>query len=323
MAPGVEASPAALRIMDFTPEPYDDDASSSWLICNTCGTQFPTADRSAVKTCHVCDDPRQYVPPSGQSFTTMTDVRATGHRNEFKPYERDERLVSIHTVPRFGIGQRAILIRTPRGNILWDCVSYMDAETMAKVNELGGLTAIVISHPHFYSTHVQWARAFRCPVYTAAEDLRWTTTPSAHRKPVTEIETDIIPGVKAIKLGGHFPGSLVLLFDGRLFTADTLMTTPAGIGKWDVDALGAKRAKPPGLNSFSFLWSIPNYIPLSADEMHRMWRILSKYEFRATHSVFDGWDIEDAEVKARVLESMKIQTRAMGNATHALLDETL
>jgi hypothetical protein len=253
----------------------------------------------------------------------MADIRASDHRNEFKPYEHDERIISIHTVPRFAIGQRAMLIRTPQGNILWDCISYIDAETIDKVNELGGLKAIVVSHPHFYSSHVQWARAFQCPVYISSEDLRWTTIPSAHRKPLTEVETDIVPGVKAIKLGGHFPGSSVLLFDGRLFIADTLMTTAAGIGKWDIDALGAKRAKPPGLSSFSFLWSIPNYIPLSADEIHRMWGILKRYEFRATHSVFEGIDIEDEGVKARVLESMKFQTKAMGHATHALLDETL
>lgn len=309
--------------MDFTPEPYEEAVSSSWLICNTCGTQFPTADRTAVKTCYVCDDPRQYVPPTGQSFTTMADIRASGHVNEFEPYKHDDRVTSIHTVPRFAIGQRAILIRTPQGNILWDCISYLDAETIDKIKKLGGLKAIVISHPHFYSTHIQWARAFQCPVYTSSEDLRWTTTPSAHRKPLTEIETDILPGVKAIKLGGHFPGSMVLLFDGRLFTADTLMATPAGIGKWEVDALGEKREKPPGLNSFSFLWSFPNSIPLPADEIHRMWGILKAYEFRSTHGILVGMDIEDDKVKSRVLDSMKIQTRAMGNVTHALLDETL
>ncbi|KAH0489861.1 hypothetical protein TgHK011_001354 [Trichoderma gracile] len=309
--------------MDFTPEPYNDTVSSSWLICNTCGTQFPTADRSALKTCHICDDPRQYVPPSGQSFTTLANIRATGHRNRFTPYQNDERVIFIHTEPRFAIGQRAILIRTPEGNVLWDCITLLNDETIGRIKGLGGLKAIVISHPHFYSTHVQWARAFQCPVYVSAEDLRWTTTPSAHRKPLTEVESEIVPGVKAIKLGGHFPGSLVLLFDGRLFTADTLMTTPAGIGKWDIDALGEKREKPPGLNSFSFLWSIPNCIPLSADEIHRMWGILKAYEFRSTHGLMGGMDIEDDKVKARVLESMKIQTRAMGSVTHALLDETL
>ncbi|KAL7813596.1 beta-lactamase-like protein [Trichoderma aethiopicum] len=309
--------------MDFTPEPYDDNVSSSWLICKTCGTQFPTADRSALKTCYVCDDPRQYVPPSGQSFTTLADIRATGHRNEFTPYQHDERVISIRTEPRFAIGQRAILIRTPEGNVLWDCITLLDDETIERIKQLGGLKAIVISHPHFYSTHVQWARAFQCPVYISAEDLRWTTTPSAHRKPLTEIESEIVLGFKAIKLGGHFPGSLVLLFDEKLFTADTLMTTPAGMGKWDVDALGGKREKPPGLNSFSFMWSIPNYIPLSADEIHRMWGILKAYEFRSTHGLMVGMDIEDDKVKARVLDSMKIQARAMGNGTHALLDETL
>lgn len=216
-----------------------------------------------------------------------------------------------------------MLIRTPEGNILWDVVSYIDAETIDKVKGLGGIKAIVVSHPHFYSSHIQWARAFQCPVYISSEDLRWTTTPSAHRRALTETETEIIPGVKAIKLGGHFPGSSVLLFDGRLFIADTLMTTAAGLGKWDIDALGAKREKPPGLTSFSFLWSIPNFIPLSADVIHRMWGILKNYDFRATHSIFEGIDIEDEEVKAKVLESMKFQTRAMGFTAHPLLDETL
>lgn len=32
--------------------------------------------------------------------------------------------------------------------------------------------------------------------------------------------------VKAIKVGGHFPGSLVLLWEKKLFVADSLVTTP-------------------------------------------------------------------------------------------------
>jgi hypothetical protein len=28
----------------------------------------------------------------------------------------------ISTVPGIGIGQRALLLRTPRGNVLWDCI---------------------------------------------------------------------------------------------------------------------------------------------------------------------------------------------------------
>lgn len=297
--------------MSFTPEPYDPVTAATWLVCVTCGTQFPTADRSKVKTCHICDDPRQFVPPSGQSFSTLEELGKT-HRNEFTPCPADARLTFISSTPKLAIGQRAILIQTPEGNILWDCISLLDEETIAKIQALGGLRAMVISHPHFYSTHVQWARAFKCPVYLSAEDARWATMASAHQIPLASTETEVVSGVKAIKLGGHFPGSMVLLFDGRLLIADTLMTTAAGVGGWKVDATGTSRSKPPGLNSFSFLYSIPNFIPLNLDEMSRMWGILKKYEFRATYGGFAGMDIEDEGVKGRVLESMKIQARHMG-----------
>ncbi|PNY29216.1 Uncharacterized protein YmaE [Tolypocladium capitatum] len=308
--------------MAFTPEPYNHSAIADWLICKACGTQFPTSDRSALGTCHICDDPRQYVPPSGQAFTTLAELQQT-HRNEFTTYAPDPRLTLIATTPKFAIGERAFLIRTPGGNVLWDCITLLDEETMARIDELGGLKAIVISHPHFYTTHVQWARAFKCPVYIAAEDKPWTTMDSKHQVLVTETETDIGgTGALAIKLGGHFPGSLVLLFDGRLFIADTLLTTPAGLGRWHVDGTGEARQKPPGLNTFSFLWSIPNAIPLGVDELARMWAILKAYGFEATHGAFLGMDIEDGLVKQRVLESMQIQTRYMGHEQHAFMRET-
>lgn len=297
--------------MSFTPEPYDPVTAATWLVCVTCGTQFPTDDRSKVKTCHICDDPRQFVPASGQSFSTLEELGRT-HRNEFTPCPADSRLTFISSTPKLAIGQRAILIQTPEGNILWDCISLLDEETISRIQALGGLRAIVISHPHFYSTHVQWARAFGCPVYLSAEDARWATMASAHQIPLASTETEVVSGVKAIKLGGHFPGSMVLLFDGRLLIADTLMTTASGVGGWEVDATGTSRSKPPGLNSFSFLYSIPNFIPLNLDEMSRMWGILKKYEFRATYGGFTGMDIEDECVKGRVLESMKIQARHMG-----------
>lgn len=312
--------------MDFTPEPYDEATFHSWLFCKSCGTQFPTSDRSAIKTCAICDDPRNYVPPSGQTFTTLTEARtANDQRNVFAPYEHDPRLISIRTVPKLGIGQRAILVRTPSGsNILWDCITLLDEETITRINDLGGLAAIVISHPHFYSSHVAWAQAFQCPVYIAAEDERWTTMPSAHRRLLTDTDTEIAgTGARAIKLGGHFPGSMVLLFEKYLLVADTLMTTGSGIGSWDTDAAGEQREKPPGHNTFAFMWSIPNYIPLSADDIWRMWGILKKYEFSVTLGPFDGSDIEDEQLKERVLESMKIQMRAMGHESHALLNETL
>lgn len=307
--------------MSSSLEKYDPESSADNLICEACGTQFTSCDRSEVKTCHICDDPRQYVPPSGQSFTTMSAIQAR-HRNVFTPLDADSRFVSITTTPRFAISQAAILVKTPGGNVLWDCLTLLDQDTIDTIEGMGGLKAIAISHPHYYSAHVQWARAFKCPVYLASEDMSWTTLTSSHQVAVTKTETEIPgTGVKLIKLGGHFPGSLVALFDNRLLIADTLMTTPSGRGRWDVDAAGEKREKPKGHNSFSFLWSIPNYIPLNADEIARMWGILNQYDFESTHGAFLGMDVYGPNVKGEVLESMKIQLRFMGYADHPLLKE--
>ncbi|KAG5658062.1 hypothetical protein KAF25_007013 [Fusarium avenaceum] len=298
--------------MGITTESHDPVTADAWLVCDTCGTQFPTGDRSKVKTCHICDDPRQFVPASGQSFTPLGELKKK-HKNEWTPCASDPNITFISSTPRLAIGQRAILIKTPKGNILWDCISLLDDETIERINDLGGLKAIVISHPHFYSTHVQWARAFACPVYLSSEDKTWTTLSSTHQVLLTEASTPILDtGATAIKLGGHFPGSLVLHYNGRLFIADTLMTTASGVGNWDVDATGAERSRPEGLNSFSFLWSIPNFIPLGVEDMVRMWKALRDVDFTATHGGFVGMDIEHESVKERVLESMKIQARFIG-----------
>src|ERR1051325_105879 len=65
--------------------------------------------------------------------------------------------------PEFAIGQRALLVESPGGNVLWDCVPPLD-EMGAFVESRGGLAAIAISHPHFYTTMVEWAHRFDCPI---------------------------------------------------------------------------------------------------------------------------------------------------------------
>lgn len=99
---------------------------------------------------------------------------------------------------------------------------------------------------------------------------------------------------------------------GSLLTADTIFTTPAGLSNWEVNALGEPRSRPKDTNSYSFMWSIPNMIPLSADEIARMWGILKKYDFKSTHGLILGQDIEDVDIKNRVLESVQIQLKMMG-----------
>ena len=59
-------------------------------------------------------------------------MKKKGYKNNAKPIDGDERFWSIWTEPKFGIGQRAILIKTPLGNVLWDCITFIDAETVAQ-----------------------------------------------------------------------------------------------------------------------------------------------------------------------------------------------
>jgi hypothetical protein len=214
--------------------------SLTYLICNTCGAQHSTADRTALTTCFICDDPRQFTPPSGQSFTTLGDLRAAGnHRNEFHPFPptttttgnsnsntksdnattNNVRFTTIVTTPQFAIGQRAMLIRTPHGNVLWDCITYLDEETARRIEtELGGVQAMVVSHPHFYSAHLEWAERFGCKVYLASEDKRWLARRDEARQVFvegTEARVEVEgrdTGVRIVKLGGHFPGSCKFMF---------------------------------------------------------------------------------------------------------------
>lgn len=128
--------------------------SLNYLVCNACGTQYSTTSRADLKSCRTCDDPRQYVPRTGQSFTTLAELRSHAeHKNEIiKVDDSDDKFWTIRTEPAFGINQRAFFIKTPQGNVLWDCIAYFDDETVAWIKSAGGLDAIVISHPHYYST---------------------------------------------------------------------------------------------------------------------------------------------------------------------------
>jgi hypothetical protein len=245
---------------------------------------------------------------------------STKFSNTFTPIDDHSancKIWSITTTPKFAIGQRAILILSPHGNVLWDCLTLLDDATIALIKAQGGLKAIVISHPHYYASHLAWASVFECPVYISGEDKEWVQRVdySGLRRLLGKEPTVVVKGITAITTGGHFPGSLVLHTENsnknekpRLFIADTLVTVPS--------ALYAKN-RPAGTTSFAFMWSIPNMIPLPPGEMQKMWKALEGWEFGSTHGAFVGLDVFDGKggersVKERVRESMRIQARGEG-----------
>ena len=80
--------------------------------------------------------------------------------------------------------------------------------------------------------------------------------------------------------------------------------------------------RPPGTTSYTFMWSIPNMIPLPPSEVMKMWKAIAPYEFEATHGAFLGMDVRRPDAKKAILESMKIQVKFEGYENHSILNET-
>src|SRR5689334_15718970 len=92
------------------------------FICTTCGTQYAETQQHPAE-CTICEEPRQYVKVTGQQWTTLDRLCLT-HRNVIR--QEEPNLIGIGIEPHFGIGQRALFLRSRGGNILWDCVSLLD-----------------------------------------------------------------------------------------------------------------------------------------------------------------------------------------------------
>lgn len=240
-------------------------------ICSTCGTSYPDAS-GPPSCCPICDDERQYVPRGGQAWTTAKKL-AGGHVNAWRRLEMD--LFEIHTHPGFGIGQRALLLRTPEGNILWDCISLLDDATEALIRGLGGLRAIAISHPHYYSCMQDWAHAFDCPVYLHAADANWVMRPDSAIRHWDGEALEIAQRVTLLRLGGHFPGGSVLHWAGGAGGRGALLSG-------DIVQVAAD------LGRVSFLWSYPNMMPLSAATVRRIADTLAPLEFERIYGAFPG-----------------------------------
>ena len=215
-------------------------------ICVTCGTQYPSAN-GVPPACPICKDERQYIGAQGQKWITLDDLRKT-HRNVF--FQEGERLWGIHTQPEFAIGQRALLLQTQTGGVLWDCVSLIDDSTIELVRALGGLSAIAISHPHYYASMVEWSRAFGgIPIYLHEADrecVQYRDSAIVFWSGETRSLND---DITLIRVGGHFNGFQVLHWASGEQGTGALMT-------------GDMPQVCPDRRYVSFMYSYPNLIPL-------------------------------------------------------------
>src|SRR6185503_6817292 len=89
--------------------------------------------------------------------------------------------------------------------------SLLDDATVELVQGLGGLRAIAISHPHFYTAMVEWSHAFGgIPVYIHAADREWIMRPDPCLVTWEGERQQISPDMVLIRCGGHFEGGTVM-----------------------------------------------------------------------------------------------------------------
>src|SRR5262249_23444002 len=203
---------------------------------------------------------------------TMLDALARRYFNSYQQHEPG--LIGIGTVPRFAIGQRALLLRRPGGNILWDCISFIDAATVEIVKALGGLAGIAISHPHYYSTMVEWSGAFGgVPIHLHVADRQWIMRPDPAIKLWDGDRLPLGDGVTLIRWGGHFAGGTVLHWAaggegrGALLSGDVVQLIP-------------------DRSHVSFMRSYPNLIPMSAPAVRRIGETLEPFAFDVIYGAF-------------------------------------
>lgn len=258
--------------------------SDAMYLCVTCGTQYPVEDAPPAH-CPICEDERQYVNRKGQQWTTLAQLHGA-HTNTLT--ELIPGVTSIATSPRVGIGQRALLLRTPAGNLLWDCMAYLDGATVEAIQRLGGLAAIAISHPHFYTTMVDWSHAFGgVPIHIHADNRPFVMRQDSVIQYFDGESVGPLPGLRVLRLGGHFAGSAVLHWPGAsegagaLFTGDTIKAVADP--RW-----------------VTFMYSYPNDIPLGPRAIRR---IVAAVEPLTFARLYDGWDEVEGDARAAVLRS--------------------
>ncbi len=238
-------------------------------ICATCGNHYPESEAPPA-TCVICADERQWVPRSGQRWTTHEELAAGDRRCEV--WEEEPGLLGIGVTPTVGIGQRALLVQTGQGNLLWDPPGFVDDEAIGRVRAAGGLVAVTASHPHFYGAQTEWAHAFGAEVLVPEADAGWVTQPDpAIRTWAGRLE--VLPGVTLVQCGGHFPGSAVVHVAaaaggaGALLTGDTIFVTP-------------------GEDRLSFIWSAPNRLPLPEPLIRGILEAVAPFPF---DRIYGGW----------------------------------
>ena len=235
--------------------------STAW-ICTTCATQYAPSDVPPAH-CPVCEDDRQYVAWEGQQWTTLEALQL-----QYKlRIGEDGGLLAISVDGAFAIPQRMLHLRTDAGNILWESLGIVNDEAVRALRDAGGVDRIVISHPHFYSSMVEWSEALGgVEILLHEADRSWVRRGSDRIRFWSGDTLALSGDVTLINVAGHFPGSTALHWK----------TGPRGHGALfpgDAPHVGQDRRQ------VSFMHSVPNFTPMKPSAVRRMRALLAPYAY--------------------------------------------
>ncbi len=241
-------------------------------ICKTCGVQYESSVHEPA-ACTICNEERQYVSSKGQSWTTLEAMVESGiYKTEVSVEE--ENLYRVQTNPGFGIGQTAYLVKGNGYNVLWDCVTYLDEETIEAIQQLGGIDAIALSHPHYYSTQVEWAETFDATLYIHEDDKKWVTRTSDKIVFWSGDSLQLSEGINLQRIGGHFKGGTILEWVEGNNKQGVLLCG-------DIIRIVADR------EWVSFMYSYPNFIPLPSGTVERIAHRMEDLTYTRIYDAFN------------------------------------
>lgn len=234
--------------------------------CATCGVEYDAS--SLPRTCPICADERQYLPPDGvQRWVDPSESTAT-----VGLVEREPGLWGLRVHDGVGIGQQAKVVVTDEGCVMVDVPAAITDDAVRAVRNLGPMRAIIPTHPHMFGLQSAWSEALGAPVYVSAADAEWLGVRPARLR-AWEGELRPVRAVVATQPGGHFPGSSVVHWDGAdgagvLLSGDTIFANP-------------------DRSSVSFMRSYPNRIPLSGADALRIADHVARWGFERLYSNFE------------------------------------
>lgn len=253
--------------------------------CRVCGVEYDT--RTLPELCPICADDRQYLAPDGAQHWVDPYEYGRRHDGDVQVVELEPGLWAVNGPRGVGIGQQAKIIATSIGTVMVDAPAVITPSAIEAVATLGPTLAIIPSHPHMFGLQSLWSAALgNAPVYVSAADEHWLGARPAHLR-LWDGALSPAPGVRASQPGGHFPGSSVVHWVGSDGKGVLLSSDTVGVNR------DGKTA--------SFMWSFPNYIPLSAAVTRRIVTHIDRYEFDRIYGNFPSAITKDA--KARVTAS--------------------